>query len=40
MIYQFLKRPAESDNPLLKFTKFQRQVLYEMYRNFGVGKNL
>lgn len=38
MIYQFLKRPAESDNPLLKFTKFQRQVLYEMYRNFGVGK--
>ena len=22
-------------NPLLKFTKFQRGVMYEMYRQFG-----
>ena len=27
MIYQFMKRPAEEgDNPLLKFTKYQRKV--------------
>lgn len=38
MIYQFLKRPAESDNPLLKFTKYQRGVLYEMYRQYGQGE--
>ena len=35
MIYQFLKRPQESDNPLLKFTKYQRKVIFEMYRQFG-----
>ena len=27
IIYQFMKRPAEEgDNPLLKFTKYQRKV--------------
>ena len=25
-------------NPLLKFTKYQRGVMYEMYRSFGVGE--
>lgn len=38
MIYQFLKRSYESDNPLLKFTKYQRGVMYEMYRQFGQGE--
>lgn len=38
MIYQFLKRPQESDNPLLKFTKYQRGIMYEMYRQFGHGE--
>lgn len=38
MIYMFMKRPAESDNPLLKFTKYQRQVLYQMYRQYGQGE--
>ena len=38
MIYQFLKRPQESDNPLLKFTKYQRGVMYEMYRQFSQGE--
>lgn len=38
MIYRFLKRPQESDNPLLKFTKYQRGIIYEMYRSFGVGE--
>lgn len=25
-------------NPLLKFTKYQRGIIYEMYRSFGVGE--
>ena len=38
MIYQFLKRPQESDNPLLKFTKYQRGIMYGMYRQFSPGE--
>lgn len=39
MIYQFMKRPAEEgDNPLLKFTKYQRKVLSSMTKMYGAGE--
>ena len=37
MIYGFMKRRPEN-NPLLKFTKYQRQVLSRMTKLYGSGE--